>query len=70
MRIENRVLPSGPTVVDEIANTAFWLGLMNGMEDAYSDITKVLDFDNARLNFLQLLKWVWIQSLSGLMTEK
>ncbi|HBZ37462.1 MAG TPA: CBS domain-containing protein [Balneola sp.] len=56
LRIENRVLPSGPTVVDEIANTAFWLGLMNGMEDAYSDITKVLDFDNARLNFFAASK--------------
>ena len=56
LRIENRVLPSGPTVVDEIANTAFWLGLMNGMEDVYPDITKVLDFDNARLNFFAASK--------------
>lgn len=56
LRIENRVLPSGPTVVDEIANTAFWLGLMNGMEDAYPDITKVLDFDNARMNFFAASK--------------
>ena len=28
LRIENRVLPSGPTVVDEVANAALWLGLM------------------------------------------
>jgi len=56
LRIENRVLPSGPTVVDEVANTAFWLGLMNGMEDAYSDITKVLDFDDARMNFFAASK--------------
>jgi len=56
LRIENRVLPSGPTVVDEIANTAFWLGLMNGMEDAYPDITKVLDFDDARMNFFAASK--------------
>ncbi len=56
LRIENRILPSGPTVVDEIANTAFWLGLMNGMEDAYPDITKVLDFDDARMNFFAASK--------------
>ncbi len=56
LRIENRVLPSGPTVVDEIANTAFWLGLMNGFEDAYPDITQELDFDDARMNFFAASK--------------
>ncbi|WP_018127288.1 CBS domain-containing protein [Balneola vulgaris] len=66
LRIENRVLPSGPTVVDEVANTAFWLGLMNGFEDAYPDITEVLDFDNARMNFFAAskmgldTKFVWV----------
>ena len=30
LRIENRIFPSGPSVVDEMANAAFWLGLMNG----------------------------------------
>ena len=30
LRIENRVLPSGPTVLDEIANAAFFAGLMCG----------------------------------------
>ena len=56
LRIENRVLPSGPTVIDEMANTAFWLGLLNGFEDAYPDISKELDFDNARLNFFAASK--------------
>src|SRR5690606_39071676 len=27
LRIENRVIPSGPTVLDEIANTAFFVGM-------------------------------------------
>ena len=31
LRIENRYIAAGPTVVDEIANAAFWLGLMMGM---------------------------------------
>jgi CBS domain-containing protein/gamma-glutamylcysteine synthetase len=56
LRIENRVLPSGPTVLDEMANTAFWLGLLNGFEDEYKDITKVLEFDDARMNFFAASK--------------
>ncbi len=51
LRIENRILPSGPTVIDEMANTAFWLGLMNIGNDYYKDITKIMDFDDARNNF-------------------
>lgn len=56
LRIENRVFPSGPTVVDEVANAAFWLGLLNGFEDEYPDITKEMDFDNARMNFFAASK--------------
>lgn len=56
LRIENRVLPSGPTVLDEIANTAFWLGLLNGFEDEHKDITQELDFDDAKLNFFAASK--------------
>ncbi len=56
LRIENRVFPSGPTVMDEIANASFWLGLMNGMDDHYSDITTILDFDDARMNFIAASK--------------
>ncbi|MBN2731374.1 MAG: CBS domain-containing protein [Balneolaceae bacterium] len=56
LRIENRVFPSGPTVTDEIANTAFWLGLLNKLDDYYPDIRQVMDFDNARLNFVAASK--------------
>ncbi len=52
MRIENRILPAGPTVTDEVANSAFWIGLMNGFGDVYPDVTKLLDFDDAKSNFL------------------
>lgn len=52
LRIENRVLPAGPTVKDEMANAALWLGLMNGFGDQYKDITKKMDFDDAKSNFL------------------
>lgn len=56
LRIENRVFPSGPTVTDEIANAAFWLGLLNGMDEEYPDIRKVLDFDDAKMNFFAASK--------------
>jgi CBS domain-containing protein/gamma-glutamylcysteine synthetase len=52
LRIENRVLPAGPSVVDEVSNAAFWIGVMNGFEDAYKDVTKLMDFDEAKSNFL------------------
>ena len=52
LRIENRILPSGPTVVDEIANAAFWYGLVGGMEEKYGDIAQIMDFDEARHNFI------------------
>ena len=34
LRIENRVLPSGPSTVDEVANAALWLGLMRARRHA------------------------------------
>lgn len=56
LRIENRVFPSGPTVTDEIANAAFWLGLLNGMGDVYGDISAAMDFDDAKMNFFAASK--------------
>ncbi len=51
LRIENRVLPSGPTTVDEVANAAFFFGLMSALGDEYGDIAHVLEFDHAKGNF-------------------
>tara|TARA_R110002096_G_scaffold173781_2_gene348026 strand:+ start:191996 stop:193960 length:1965 start_codon:yes stop_codon:yes gene_type:complete len=52
LRIENRVLPAGPTIVDEIANAAFWFGLMKRMPKVYPDLTKRLSFADAKANFV------------------
>lgn len=57
LRIENRVLPSGPTVIDEIANAAFWLGLLNGFNDHVPDVRKRMSFESARSNFLMACKY-------------
>src|SRR5437762_8621446 len=51
LRIENRALPSGPTVLDEIANSAFFAGLMLALPQEYGDITTRMTFDDAKANF-------------------
>lgn len=51
LRIENRILPSGPTVVDTTANAAFWLGAMIGMADQCNDIRDNISWEDVRDNF-------------------
>lgn len=53
LRIENRALPSGPTIVDEIANAAFFAGLMLALPQAYGAIANRMSFDDAKLNFFR-----------------
>jgi CBS domain-containing protein len=50
LRIELRVLPSGPSVADEVASGAFWLGLMSGLGASEEEIPARVDFDHARAN--------------------
>ncbi|MGH8034703.1 MAG: hypothetical protein ACREO9_05710, partial [Lysobacterales bacterium] len=52
LRIENRVIPSGPTVLDEMANAAFFFGMMAGMAKHYPDIRTRLRFEDVKTNFL------------------
>lgn len=51
IRIEARYIPAGPTIVDEIANTALWTGLMNGMADEYKTIDSKMHFSEVKSNF-------------------
>ncbi|NAY92719.1 CBS domain-containing protein [Muricauda sp. JGD-17] len=53
VRIENRYIPSGPTVIDEMANFAFWVGLMVGRPKKYDDMSAIMDFREAKLNFIK-----------------
>ena len=52
LRIECRVLPAGPTVLDEVANAAFWSGLVLGALEEYGDVRSRIDFADAKANFL------------------
>ena len=51
LRIELRALPAGPTIPDEIAGGAFWLGLMLELVHTLSDVPSRLDFERAAANF-------------------
>jgi len=51
LRIENRVIPAGPSTIDEMANAAFWVGMMVEIGAREEDITRRIDFDQAAANF-------------------
>jgi CBS domain-containing protein len=51
LRIENRALPSGPTTLDEMANAAFFFGLMSALPAEYGEIDRLMAFDDAKSNF-------------------
>ncbi len=52
LRIEVRALPAGPSVLDEIANAAFFFGLMCALSEEHTDIKQVMKFDDAKANFI------------------
>jgi CBS domain-containing protein len=52
LRIENRILPAGPSVVDEMANAAFWFGLVSGLSRHTEDVRPLMEFDDAQSNFV------------------
>jgi CBS domain-containing protein len=66
LRIEIRALPAGPTVVDEVANAAFFFGLMAHYADEIPNVAAIMPFDHAKANFLQAARhglqaqFVWV----------
>ncbi|WP_043263305.1 glutamate-cysteine ligase family protein [Streptomyces sp. CT34] len=51
LRVENRVLPAGPTVADVVANTAFYYGLVRALADQPRPVWTRLPFAAAAGNF-------------------
>jgi hypothetical protein len=51
LRVENRVLPAGPTVIDMLANAAFYFGLTRELSEADRPIWSQLTFSIAEENF-------------------
>jgi hypothetical protein len=53
LRVENRVLPSGPTVVDIMANGAFYFGAVRALAEADRPVWSRMSFGAAEENFTQ-----------------
>ena len=51
LRVENRVLPAGPTVVDMLANAAFYYGLVRMLVEEDRPIWSRMSFSAAEENF-------------------
>ncbi len=51
LRVENRVLPAGPTVVDVLANAAFYYGAMEMLSGQDRPVWTKMSFEAARSNF-------------------
>jgi hypothetical protein len=51
LRVENRVLPAGPTVVDIMANAAFYYGLIRELAEAERPLWTQMSFSAAEENF-------------------
>lgn len=57
LRIENRYMPSGPTTADEMANLAFWVGVMMGRSAEWENIHEKMDFRDAKKNFYNAARY-------------
>ncbi|MEU9882935.1 glutamate--cysteine ligase [Streptomyces phaeochromogenes] len=57
LRVENRVLPAGPTVTDVIANTAFYYGLVRALASETRPVWTRLPFEAAATNFDQACRY-------------
>jgi hypothetical protein len=53
LRVENRVVPAGPTVLDVFANAAFYYGLVHILADADRPVWTQMSFAAARDNLME-----------------
>ncbi|EDM80321.1 CBS domain pair protein [Plesiocystis pacifica SIR-1] len=57
LRIENRVLPAGPSTADEVGSAAFYFGLMASVSDQVGDVREAMDFDDCKHNFFSAARY-------------
>ncbi len=57
LRVENRVLPAGPTVTDVIANAAFYYGVVRALAEEARPVWTRLPFEAAAANFDQACRY-------------
>jgi hypothetical protein len=56
LRVENRVLPAGPTVIDVMANSAFYYGAMRMLSEEDRPVWTKMSFATAENNFTECAK--------------
>jgi hypothetical protein len=53
LRVENRVLPAGPTVIDMLANSAFYYGMLRTLSEEDRPVWTKMRFAAAQHNFYE-----------------
>lgn len=53
LRVENRVLPAGPTIIDMLANSAFYYGMLRMLSEEDRPLWTKMSFAAAQQNFLE-----------------
>jgi len=75
LRIEHRVIPAGPTVIDSIANAAFFFGLAVMLAEQEEPPEQQLEFFHTRDNFYAAARYgfnaqvTWLDGRSGRIVE-
>jgi hypothetical protein len=75
LRIEHRVIPSGPTVIDTIANCAFFYGLAHALAEQPEPPEQHLEFSRVRDNFYAAARYglnatvTWLDGSHGRIGE-
>lgn len=57
LRVENRVLPAGPTVVDMLANSAFYYGMLRTLSEEDRPVWTKMNFAAAHTNFRRAARY-------------
>lgn len=70
LRIEHRVVPSGPTLRDSFANAAFYYGLTHGLTLRHDNIAACVPFMDVKSNFYDCARYGLDATVTWLEGEK
>ena len=70
IRIEQRVIPAGPTLSDMLANAAFYYGIISYLHNQFGDQAPALPFHVAKDNFYNAARYGLDASITWLDQEK
>ena len=70
LRVENRVLPAGPSVADVMANAAFYYGLVRSLAEAQRPIWTQMSFATAAENLHEAARSGMSRTFTGRASAK